>query len=118
MDNITIGQIAVAVALLVGLITGIGFLLKQVKALIKQSFSEEFKTLNDKIDKLQTRIDDVDMSASKNYLVSFLSEVDQGQPIDEIEKERFWECYQHYERIGGNSYIKRKVEQLKADGKL
>lgn len=118
MENITIGEIAVAVALIVGLITGLAFLIKQVKAFLSNMFKEEFDTLNKKMDNLQTRIDDVDMASCKNYLVYFLSNVDQGQQIDEIEKERFWEQYQHYEKIGGNSYIKRKVEQLKADGKL
>ena len=118
MENITIGEIAVAVALIVGLITGLAFLVKQVKSFLANMFKEEFDTLNKKMDNLQTRIDDVDMASCKNYLVYFLSNVDQGQQIDEIEKERFWEQYQHYEKIGGNSYIKRKVEQLKAEGKL
>lgn len=118
MENITIGQIAVAVALLVGLITGIGFLLKQLKSLLTNAFKDEFEQLNTKMDTLQSRMNEVDMASCKNYLVSFLSDVDQGQPIDEIEKERFWEQYQHYEKIGGNSYIHRKVEQLKSEGKL
>ena len=58
------------------------------------------------------------MQACKNYLVSFLSDVEKDELTDEIERERFWEQYQHYTEHGGNSYIKRKVEKLKSEGKL
>lgn len=58
------------------------------------------------------------MQACKNYLVSFLSDVEKNHPIDETERERFWEQYQHYTEHGGNSYIKRKVEHLQSEGKL
>ena len=43
---------------------------------------------------------------------------EQDEPIDEIERERFWEQYEHYVKCGGNSYIQRKVENLKQAGKL
>lgn len=118
MENITLGQIGLAIAFLVALLTGAGALLKQIKKWITGAFREDFDKLNKKMDGLQTRIDDVDMASCKNYLVAFLSDVDRDQPIDEIERERFWEQYQHYEKIGGNSYIHRKVEQLKSEGKL
>jgi hypothetical protein len=51
-------------------------------------------------------------------LVRSLGDIDKGNPMDEIEKERLWEQYEHYQKIGGNSYIKRKIEQLQNDGKL
>lgn len=118
MENITLGQIAVAIAFLAALITGTGVLLKTIKKWLGVAFQGEFDKLNKKMDGLQTYIDDVRFNSCKNYLVHFLSEVDRGQPIDEIERERFWEQYEHYKKNGGNSYIKRKVEQLTHDGKL
>ena len=118
MENITLGQIALAIAFFAGLVSGTGALLKQIKKWLGVAFQEEFQKLNEKVDGLQTYIDDVRFNSCKNYLVHFLSEVDRGQPIDEIELARFWEQYEHYRQKGGNSYIARKVEQLRAEDKL
>lgn len=129
MENITLGQIAIAVAFLVGLATGGAYLHKLIKGWITNALRSEFEGLNQKVDglkkdvsvsigELRQQLHDVDIESCKNYLVGFLADVDQGQPIDEIERERFWEEYQHYEAKGGNSYIHRKVEQLKAENKL
>lgn len=129
MENVTLGQIAVAAAFLVGLATAFAYLHKLIKGWVSKALHDEFDGLNKKVDGLkadvsasigglQRQLHDVDIESCKNYLVGFLADVDQGQPIDEIERERFWEEYQHYEAKGGNSYIHRKVEQLKADNKL
>lgn len=118
MEGITIGQIAVAVALLAGLISGGGIIAKAISKGLKKGIRAELEPLEKKVDKLSSRIEAVDMQATKNYLVSFLSDLETGAEQSEIETARFWEQWQHYEGIGGNSYIKRKVEQLEHDGKL
>lgn len=61
-----------------------------------------------------------ELESCKNFLVRFLADVEQGQPIDEIELERFHEVYARYTspELNGNSYIHSKVEKLKAQGKL
>jgi len=118
METITLGQISVALALIVSVLTGIGYLHGSLSKLIKTVLKENFDGIEKKIDDISDRLDDVDMATCKNYLVGFLADVDQDQPIDEVEKERFWEQYEHYEKLGGNSYIHRKVETLKAEGKL
>lgn len=113
MQNITIGQIATAVAFLVALFTGLGYLAKEMKKMLTQALKDEFKPINQKIDTLESKLNSVDMESCKNFLVRFLSDVEKGVDIDEIERERFWEEYEHYQKIGGNSYIKKKVEKLK-----
>ena len=118
MEQITLGQIGLAITFIVGLISGISYLRNHIHQWISDSLKDQFKSIDDKIGKLQDRVDDVDMGACKNFLVARLAEVEKGNQLDEIEKERFWEQYEHYSKIGGNSYIQRKVEQLKADGKL
>lgn len=67
---------------------------------------------------IQKQITAVDLENCKNYLVTFLAAVERGQEHDEIELERFHEELEHYQKIGGNSYIKAKVEKLKTAGKL
>lgn len=118
MGELTLGEIGLAVTFLVGLLTGIGVLYGKIKGWVSKAFKEEFKPFNEKIDNLSKRIDEVDLGSVKNYLVSYLSDIEKNEKIDEIEKERFFEQYEHYQKIGGNSYIKHKVDKLKAEGKI
>jgi hypothetical protein len=118
MQNITIGYVVGGLALLVGFIKGVTYLKKSIKEWITDLLKEPFDNLNSKLETMQEKIDEVDMGTCKNFLVARIAEVEKGNELDEIERERFWEQYEHYANIGGNSYIKRKVEELKAEGKL
>lgn len=125
MEGITLGQIGLAVAFLVSLITGIGYLKKNLKDWISQALEGRFDEVDRKITVLEGKIDDigdqirvVDKESTKNFLVRFLASVEHGNQIDEVERLRFYEEFEHYTKIGGNSYIKEKFEKLKADGKL
>ena len=118
MDSITIGQISLVITFIVGLITGISYLHKSLKDWIAKSLKDQLDAIDHKISGVQTTVDDVDKNATKNFLVSTLSGIEKGQPLDEIERERFFEQYEHYSKIGGNGYVKAKVDQLRAEGKL
>lgn len=79
--------------------------------------------LNEKLDKMkediQKDIKKVDEECTKNFLVSFLKDVERGEPIDDVERERFYEAYDHYSNdLHLNSYIHKKVEKLEKEGKL
>ena len=118
MDNITLGQIAIAVAFLVALVTGVKHLLAEAKGWISESMKTQMDEISGKIEAMERRIADVDMQTCKNYLVVRIAEIENGKVPQEVEKERFYEQYEHYIKIGGNSYIRKKVEQLEAEGKL
>lgn len=76
------------------------------------------KIFNKALEPVNKRLDDIEISTDKNFLVRFLSDIEQNNPIDEVEKERFYETYRRYTELGGNSYIKHKVEKLEKEGKL
>ena len=118
MEELTMADIGLLVGYLVALISGIAFLLTKIKVWLKVALKDEFEPINKNINEMRTDIQQVDLNACKNFLVRSLGDIEKGVPIDEIEKERLWEQYEHYQKIGGNSYIKRKVEQLQNDGKL
>lgn len=111
MESLTIGQIGGIITLLVGLISGVGYLSQSTKKWIRTA-------LKDQMDGIEARLDKVDIESTKNYLVTFLSDLERGKNIDEIECERFHEQYEHYQSLGGNSYIKDKVDRLKNKGLL
>lgn len=111
LESITLGQIGTILAFLVGLIGSVEYLSIRLKKWMKTTFKEE-------INPISKRLNDLEMGTDKNFLVRFLSDVDQGNKIDEIEWERFYETYERYHELGGNSYIDHKVEKLKKEGKL
>lgn len=140
MENITLGQIAVAIAFIAALITG-GIKIKDtvkkwIENLLKGKFDELEKadreniaSINKSIGEIKTQVGDlkndinrVDLENCKNYLVTFLAENeklgDRGEQKSEMELQRFWEEYEHYEQHGGNSYIHEKVQKQKSKGYL
>lgn len=118
MESITIGQICLVLAAIVAFVKGIEYLYSLLKKGATNWFKSLLQPINDSINSLSKKIDNVDINSCKNYLVRFLADVEQGNEIDEIERERFYEVYNHYISLGGNSYVKDKVEKLKKSGKL
>lgn len=118
MENITLGQISGIVAFLGVFIGGVIYLYSLVSKSATKWLKSCLKPMEDKLDKIDIKTKEIDMSASKNFLVRFLADVEQGNKVDEIEKERFYETYEHYIKIGGNSYITDKVQKLKKENKL
>lgn len=118
MQTVTLGEVGMALTFLVGLLTSIGYLKEKGKNLINTSLKADLKALNDKIDKIDKKTSDVDMNATKNFLVARLSEIESGHKMNDIEAERFWEQYEHYQKIGGNSYVHEKIEKFKSSGIL
>lgn len=118
MGNITFGQTAEWLSLIAAVLVASGVIYKKIKEGIAKMLESEFGAINNKLDALSSRIDTVDNETTKNFLVARLSELDRGMTMNEVEKERFWEQYDHYTENGGNSYIKRKVDELEQEGRL
>lgn len=105
MENITIGQI---IKFVIGLSSLIGALTIIITAVCK-IYSRQVKKI---IDPLTNSIKEIDIAQCKNFLVRFLADVEQGNEIDEVERERAFEVYEHYIKLGGNSYIHNKWSKL------
>ena len=107
MENITLDDIARVAAFLVAFGGSVAAIIRGVKTAVSKL-----------LEPLAKQVRDVDMENCKNYLVMFLAAVERGEEHDQIELERFHEEFAHYEKLGGNSYIKAKVEKLKQAGRL
>jgi hypothetical protein len=125
LEQITIGQIAVAVAFIAALITGGVKIKDAVKKWLTSTLKESFDAQKKETDEIKKTVDDiktqlatVDLENCKNYLVTFLAECERGEKKDEIETQRFYEEYSHYIDKGGNSYVKEKYAKLKQKGLL
>ena len=124
--NITVAQAIVAilagVAGLVTFVKGVEYLWKKAAGVIHKWFSEGleagFEPVNQKLTELTEDTQQLRLSVCKNYIVRFLADIEQGQAVDEVEKQRFYENYDLYISLGGNSYLKDKVERMRKQGKL
>ena len=102
MENITLGQILAIMTFLASFIGAITYLSKILKTL-----------LNKALKPIQDSITELDVSQCKNYLVRFLADIEQGNEIDEVERERAYEIYDHYTNdLKQNSYIHKRWNEL------
>lgn len=118
MENITIGDVAVALAFLAGFFGSVTYLKKNVSDWVSAAVKKEMKPMQDDLLAMREESRSIDLENCKNYLVTYLANAEKGTWFDPIEQERFWEEYEHYQKCGGNSYIRQKVEKLKAENKL
>lgn len=105
-------NIANWVGLIAGLITGLTTICLFCKKLINKGFEPVYKKIDEQNTKVNKRLDKLDMNQCRNFLVSFLSDVEANEQINEIRIKRAYEMYDHYCELGGNSYIHDKWEKL------
>lgn len=118
LQEISLGQIAVCITFLLGLIGGIGQIKKIIESAIKSATKPELDAINAKLEALDVKTDKQDLENVKNYLVLVMSDIERGERLDEVEVSRFEEQYEYYTKKGGNSYIHRKYNKLKSEGKI
>ena len=117
-DAVTLEQVRELVIGVAAIITACGVITTWVSKKFEKKVLEAVKPLQDSIDEMHKRLNDVEMDSLKNYLTGCLARIELEMPMTEIEKERVWESYGRYREMGGNSYIKEKGEKLKQEGKL
>lgn len=118
MEGITLGDIIGWITLIAGAITSIGIIYKTASKASHKALEGAMQPVVDKLETLERKHDLSDREHAKNYIVRFLADVEQGEPVDQDELHCFWDNYELYKAMGGNSYVHDKVEKLKREGKL
>ena len=118
MENITLGDLSKMMLFAVSLIGAIEFLALRMRKYIKSTMKDELEPIKENQVKHDKRLNEIELNSDKNFLVRYLSDIENDTPVDEIERERFYEVYNRYRELGGNSYIAHKVEKLQKEGKL
>ena len=119
IQDLTLEDISIAIVFIVGLIGGVTYLKNSIRDALKKLLDDQFKGVNDKLDKMQSSIRKLDVQTTKNFLVRYLADIEREDVIYDTEKQRFWEEYDHYTKdLGENSFIKEWVGRLKDEGKL
>lgn len=111
--NITLGQISAFIGLIAGLITSVSIIILFLQKSLKKVIKNELEPMSIQIEKINSNVNNLDVSQCKNFLVRFLADVEQGNKLDEVEKERAYEIYDHYTNdLKQNSYIHKRWEEL------
>lgn len=118
MESLTFGEVSSALTILVAFIGSVTFLHKKLKVWLAKALDEQLQAIDKEMKTLQERMDRVDMESCKNFLVRVIADIDSGQHIGETELERFWEQYEYYKTLGGNTYISKRVDKLEHEGRL
>lgn len=63
-------------------------------------------------------IKDLQISECKNYLVSMIDRIENGDKLGEAAKQLFYEKYDLYNKLGQNSYLNASIEELKIKRKV
>lgn len=111
IENIKIGDVIKVLGTIMVIVSTCEFFIFRIKKATQKVFDTKLKPIN-------KRLNEIELSSDKNFIVRFLADIEQGNEIDEVEKERFFEIYERYKELGGNSYVSHKVEKLKKEGKL
>ena len=128
MENITLGQIALALTFLLSISGNITSLIKTIKSPIDKKLQSALEPVNKKIDNLNNKLDDIEkkhmkklnnleLDSIRNDLVNYMSLAEEGfiTPKTKID---MYELYDAYCKMGGNSYVHDKWEKLKEEGKI
>ena len=111
--DITLGQISTFLGLIAGLIASVSAIMLFLHKSLKKVIKNEIEPMSIQINKINDNIKGLDVSQCKNFLVRFLADVEQGNVLDEVEKERAYEIYDHYTNdLKQNSYIHKRWSQL------
>lgn len=119
MENITLGQMAAGAAFLVAFVLSLKKIKEWTIDAIKAAVKEELGELSEEIQSLQSELRKEDKEKTKNFLVARLNEIENGETWSDIERQRFYEQYDHYTNdLNGNTYIKKAVDVYEAAGKI
>ena len=119
MNNITLEQAGAWLAFIVAFLVGIKYLKSALTDTIKETVKSEFDSVKKDIDGLQEELLKTDREKTKNYLVARLAEIEKGEKWSDVERQRFFEQYDHYRNdLNGNTYIERSVTQVEKEGKI
>lgn len=126
---IAVEDITAFISVVAGVITGGLVIFRFASSVVQKWIETLLKPVNDKIDEsnkvIMARLDanaeeikQMQLEQYKNFLTRYLADIDRGTELTEIELERFNDINTKYDDLGGNSYVHRKIDKFKEQGKL
>lgn len=117
MESITIGELAKALTLIVGLIGSITYIKNGTVKSMTKVIDNRLEPIKEEIEVLKCETNKNNLSSIKTDLINLMELADKGT-ISEEQKIRLHELYDYYHKHGGNSYVHNKWERLLKENKL
>lgn len=119
MEGITLGDIYGVLTFILGFIGAVTGICVFFSKQLSKALNKSLEPTNQKIDDLSKSIKQVDIDNTKNYLQQALTAVENGQKLEGVARERFFENYDHYTNdLHMNSWVHAEKERLEKEGKL
>ena len=119
IETITVGNIVAFILALAGFIGACGVIFNFASKAFTRAIQKAMKPTNDRLDKLEDAIKQVDIDNTKNYLQENISFMKNGGKLDDVAKLRFKENYDHYTYdLHMNSWVHTAVKKLEKQDKL
>lgn len=119
IESLTVGEILTGIGVLGALIAAAFGIYKYFKKAVEKVLEEQFKSIKERLDEIDKIIKEKDIDACKDFLVRFLSDIERGADISEMERQRFSERYNQYiNKYQQNGYIQDKANKLREKGLL
>lgn len=120
MENITLGQVqyffGFIAALIVSITTIVSFITvkvkKQVNETLTKAINEAVTPITNEIMGMKNNISDLTLDQCKNYLVRFINDIKNNEPVSFGEIQRYYETRDKYYGNGGNSYIHSECDAI------
>lgn len=120
MESITIGQIEHFLGFIAALITSTTIIVslitkkvkEQVDKTLTKAISEAVMPITTEITGMKNNISDLTLDQCKNYLVRFINDIKNDEPVSFGEIQRYYETRDKYYGNGGNSYIHSECEAI------
>lgn len=117
MENITLGEIAKALAFIVGIIGSVVYLKNGTIKGLTKVIDEQLEPIKKEIKEVKEETAKNNLSSIKTDLINLMELADKNT-ISTEQKIRSYELYDYYSQHGGNSYVHDKWENLKKEGKI
>lgn len=127
--KLAVEDLTAFISVVAGAITGVliiskffnGLMTKWANTLIEpidQKIDQSNREIKGLIEQNSEDVKQMKLDICKNLLTRYLSDIERGTKLTEIELERFNDINSNYIKLGGNSYIHSKIDKYKAQGKL
>lgn len=118
MEGVTLSQISMVLAFVVGLIGSVEFISIRLKNWFKKALNDELKPIMDEVKNIREDMDERTLSRCKGDLVSLMSRIQTGYVPTHEEKWLLYETKEKYNSLGGDSYVDDMFNNLKKEGKI
>ena len=117
MENITLGEVLIALTFVLALIGNVKNLIKEIKNPIDKKLEKVLEPVKKEIADFKEEYKKSELDSAETDLVNFMYFVEKNMASPE-QIQNGYKLFDKYSKLGGNSYVHSKWEKLRKEGKI